>query len=48
MGNFKTAKGYHGSAAGEFIINDCQRCKGAGELKADIIIRWTPNEPITE
>lgn len=47
-GNFKTAKGYHGSAAGEFIINACQRCKGVGELRADIIIRWTPNETITE
>lgn len=45
-GNFKRAKGYHGSAAGEFLITDCTRCKGTGELKADIIIRWTPNEKV--
>lgn len=41
-GSFKSAKDYHGSAAGEFIINDCQRCAGSGELKADVVIRWTP------
>lgn len=41
-GSFKTAKGYHGSSADEFIINDCQRCAGSGELKAYIVIRWMP------
>lgn len=48
MGNFKIAQGYHGSAADEFIIDDCPRCRGVGKLKADIIIRWAPNDMITE
>ena len=42
-GNFKRSKGYHGSAKDEMLITECVRCKGTGRLKADIVIRWTPD-----
>lgn len=48
VGNFKIAKGYHGSETGEFLIADCKRCNGSGRLKADVIIRWSPDEKVIE
>ena len=42
-GSFKRSNSYHGSAKDEVATSDCIRCKGSGRLKADIVIRWTPD-----
>lgn len=43
-GGFRGTKGYHGSAADEEEIITCDRCKGTGQLIADVVIRWKPND----
>lgn len=47
-GNFKTAKGYHGSALDDVEKTDCFRCGATGRLCADVVIRWSPDEKVIE
>lgn len=47
-GFFEHGLGYHGSIKGEMITSDCNRCGGLGRLCADVVIRWSPDEPLIE
>lgn len=47
-GVLREAQGYHGSARDDIKETVCHRCKGFKKLRADIVIRWSPDEPKIE
>lgn len=47
-GVIREAQGYHGSDRDNIKETTCSNCKGFKKLRADIVIRWSPDEPKIE
>lgn len=46
-GVLRASQGYHGSDR-DNKETTCHRCKGFKKLRADIVVRWSPDEPKIE